>query len=226
MVMLFVAVLMTVGVRSVDAQVVMKFEDGGNEAIVYDNETQIACFTQDLFGNMLISSGTVPDGEVHCADEEETGVFLFKNNLPNGISRTFYKNGNIHIETYYADGRIQDIVREYYEDGGIQFETSIIDGVPEGACTQYYRNGTVHVVENIVAGEKHGTAKHYFEDGSLEAELEWVYGECTWVKTYDADGTLKEEGVPDFSDGQTQFIQSKGYDDDGNIIRDVREEEK
>lgn len=106
---------------------------------------------------------------------------LYLNNLKNGLSDYFYRNGNVRLSVNYVQGEKHGIAREYNEQGRL---ISIID----------YRHGKAIDVESINRYKdsvKVGVWKEFYPNGKIKREMNYTNGELNgMVKEYDLSGEL------------------------------------
>ena len=60
--------------------------------------------------------------------------------VKDGVVRDWYENGNLHLEEYYKDGKLNGTTRIYYEDGSIFNEVNYLNGKEDGVSKSWDRN--------------------------------------------------------------------------------------
>lgn len=94
---------------------------------------------------------------------EETYVLGVKN----GVSKTFYPNGNIAELINYRDGKKDGEWIQYYDDGKVRFKGIYVNDDKEGPFTGYYPDGKINLSGGYKAGHKDGTWSLYGEKGEI-----------------------------------------------------------
>ncbi|MBC7864078.1 MAG: toxin-antitoxin system YwqK family antitoxin, partial [Bacteroidia bacterium] len=61
----------------------------------------------------------------------------YKNGLPNGLSQTWYKNGNKESETNYTEGEKHGVYRKYHKNGKLQKEENYYFGKETGTWKEF-----------------------------------------------------------------------------------------
>jgi len=117
-----------------------------------------------------------------------------------GTQRSWFKDGQLHRETEYVDGRRHGRMTEWYANGHKAREGTYQNGYPiglwqewdEGTGTKYreaifdsecscqeifwYLDGSIAVTGAYRKGWKHGTWTYWNRDGTVKAEGEWRDG--------------------------------------------------
>jgi antitoxin component YwqK of YwqJK toxin-antitoxin module len=151
---------------------VTKLDDKGNvqEITYYDDDKEIAKKMVDSKGNVT-ATARIPDGPIKLYDQDGNLVseYFVKNNVSNGISKDFYKNGSVEYLATYKNGQLDGLTKNFYENGNLKSETN-------------YSNGKVH-----------GIYKVYNEDGDLIEDDTFSNGIRTSSKIYEyySPGKLK-----------------------------------
>ncbi len=123
-------------------------------------------------------SGEIPDGKIKFIDENTKtyGEEIYKKGKKNGVSKTYYENGELKAESYYFNGKILSS-KEYYPDGKIRFEVNYedarenTDSKENGEGKLYYPNGKLKYEWQITKSKRTGFKKSYNQDGGLRAEV-------------------------------------------------------
>ena len=175
-----VLVLITV---TVDAEVTRKSTinpDGTIEYVFYNNGKEIAKQKVDDFGNIVKTTGTIPDGVVKGYSESK----------------------KLEYECHYRDNKLEGILKEYSENGKLLREWIFKDNKLNGATTWYYDNGGVMREFNYKDGTQEGAAKKFYENGGIWSIKTYKNGQFISRKEYDQEGTLKSEWH--YSTGETE----------------------
>ena len=154
--------------------------------------------------NKKIRNGKLADGvykiDVSNMMAEGTIAWVertYKDGVVNGVEKT-YINGKLFAEGNYINGKPNGVLTGYYESGKLNSETSTKDGKTDGISKQYYKNGNLKSIEENKLG-KSKYIKWYSENGLLRGEM-----------------FFDESGKPN---------SKKEYDDGGNLIRKLNQDE-
>ena len=129
-------------------------------------------------GKIIEQSGKIPDGKVKFYDDfrDTYGYELYDNGKLNGISRTFYKSGELKEENEYQYGRLIS-TKKYYNNGKMRLTVDYTDardyeGQKEvGIGKIYFKTGKLKYEWNITKSTKIGYKKSYSEEGKLISAL-------------------------------------------------------
>ncbi|MFC2133627.1 TonB family protein [Bacteroidota bacterium] len=107
-----------------------------------------------LFVILLISSLTAQNGiiKTYYPTGETRAALSFVDNIYDGTSYWFYKNGNIEIEKTYNSGKLNGWVKYYYESGLVKEEYYVSNGVKDGLNKEYYENGALKSIKDYSNG--------------------------------------------------------------------------
>ncbi len=64
----------------------------------------------------------------------------YKNGIPDGFWKHFYRNGTVKSEGHYRDGQKQGFWKMYYKNSVLQFEGNIENCQPDGHWKFYNQN--------------------------------------------------------------------------------------
>jgi antitoxin component YwqK of YwqJK toxin-antitoxin module len=115
-----------------------------------------------------IDDTPLDNNQGHLLSRPDTGNSLYENNTltrQDGISRSWYENGQIKCEKNWVDGRENGLYIEWYPNG--QKKRHIenqINGAPDGLETKWYENGQKKEEMTWMDGEKIST-KQWNEEG-------------------------------------------------------------
>ena len=101
---------------------------------------------------------------------------IYKNNLLNGISKSYYDNGMIYQEISFKNGETNGLSKTYNNDNESMLlkEANYIDGKLNGLVKEYgtqeYGEMTIVLMSelNYIDDIKIGTQKQYFDSGELK----------------------------------------------------------
>ena len=94
----------------------------------------------------------------------------YKNGKRNGLTKKWYKNGQLRSETNYKDGEKDGIHKVWYENGQLEWEGNYKDGQYEGLWKAWWKNGQLELEVNYKYGLKDGLCKNWYENGQLGYE--------------------------------------------------------
>jgi antitoxin component YwqK of YwqJK toxin-antitoxin module len=138
----------------------------------------------------------------------EEGYFL--NGKKTGLWKHFYENGAIKSEITYKNNIPFGYAKFYFKNGNISEEGNWENYKWNGNYKYYYESGQLRYDWKFVNGVRESTQKYYFENGKLNFEGEWKNGgESGTIKEYNEDGTLKEERA--YRNGQYDEDATKIY---------------
>jgi antitoxin component YwqK of YwqJK toxin-antitoxin module len=125
-------------------------------------------------------TGLLERQEVHLNSSQYLFTSYYKNQqiesdgnvidgLYEGLLRNFHKNGSLHFEKKYQNGRILDgEIKSFYDDGSTESIVKLKNGEREGFSFYYYNNGTLKTKCYFSKGERAGLYEHYYETGILK----------------------------------------------------------
>lgn len=116
--------------------------DGTKEVIFYTNGNEVARQKLGKYGELLESSGVIPDGVV----------------------TEYYPSGKVHAVIPYKNGKPDGLVKSYYENGQVKFEVTFVNNKKEGLSKWYYENGQLKNESNYKNEKLHGRAKKTLPD--------------------------------------------------------------
>lgn len=119
----------------------------------------------------------------------------YKDGKIDGISRSYYKNGNVKAEVPHSNGDINGHIKWYYETGELERDMSYKNGLKDGFDKQYYKTGALQFLTPYKQGKQEGLKKWYYITGELRSEILMKDGKAaSLLKSYDKSGNLKHEG--------------------------------
>lgn len=106
----------------------------------------------------------------------------FKNDIKDGPTKYFYKNGELKKEVFFVNGLEEGMAREYAEDG-------------RAITLITYKNGFITDIQKINrfigSSKKHGPWKYWYDNGVVRLEGSYKRGlEHGYFKEYDREGNL------------------------------------
>jgi antitoxin component YwqK of YwqJK toxin-antitoxin module len=108
------------------------------------------------------------------------------------IQKYYYPDGSLYMEIEVKNDSIpHGLSKEYFKGGQIFQEIHYVDGKRDGAFTRYYENGTLSMECTYAGGKRHGIEKKYRKDGSVAYEAPYYFDQpMIGLKEYYTDGTL------------------------------------
>ena len=126
----------------------------------------------------------------------------------------YFKNGKIHFEGYFKEGKPEGLNKIYYENGQLEREGSFKDGQFSGINKWYNQNGTLRFVRNYQENGRH--SEFNYINGKIYSESNYFNSMKDGPqRKYYLDGQLKYEY--NYKNNQLDGIQ-KEYDSQGNLI--------
>ena len=185
---------------------------GFDESAAFNNDLEnIESAAEDLYLNTIDSGGYKL--EIKGANLTKTGpVKLYYedsttlksegrviNGKPDGLWRSYFKDGKImsavtyeaglaqgiamfyfdddkqttRVEITFEEDKIEGIYREFYENGNRKAMLKFNEGVPDGDAEFYYDSGVIKIEGRYKDGLKQGKWKHYAETGELVNKEKW-----------------------------------------------------
>ena len=133
-----------------------------------------------------------------------------KDSKEKGISKDYYENGNLKIEGFYKNDKLE--WSKKYAGNGTLIKEQFKE---KGISKDYYENGNLKAEAPFKGGKREGISKHYYEDGNLQVEAPFKNGKLEGIwKHYHKNGNLKVEGL--YKNDKLEGL--KKYNEDGNLI--------
>lgn len=165
------------------------------------------------------------DGRIITIFNYKKGTFISKesinrtdkNNLKQGVWKSFHENGKTKIESTYKDNLLNGYYKEYDNRGKLLNAVLYINGVAQSFADElqvlaikkdFHENGKIKKEGPFdVNGKEHGTFKYFNENGELEISEQYFHGillakgmidemerrQGIWEEYY-YDGQLKSKG--------------------------------
>jgi antitoxin component YwqK of YwqJK toxin-antitoxin module len=116
----------------------------------------------------------------------------YKNDILNGVKRTFYKGGKIHRHIYYTNGIINGPFFSYNKEGKLLEKLNYKNGKKDGVFTYYYEDGTLLKTEFWSNDIKNGAFITYYYQGFIQTSENYKKGiKEGWFEEYHANKKLK-----------------------------------
>ena len=94
----------------------------------------------------------------------------FKNDILDGLSKKYYRTGQIELEYNYKSGKEHGLCKNYDKDGKLKLKYNFKEAKKEGLCISYYSNEKIELEYYYKNDKLDGLCKNYDEDGKLEFE--------------------------------------------------------
>ena len=88
----------------------------------------------------------------------------------NGLSETWYTNGQLHVREYFIDGVSHGHREKWHPNGARLSEATVVDGKVTGTFRSWYDNGQLCEQIELKLGRPNGTGFAYYPSGFLKAE--------------------------------------------------------
>ena len=170
--------------------------------------------------------------------DEKTKEY-FENDVKQGYTYTFYKDGSIKMKIPFVNGLEEGVAKEYDPSGNIiqlitykkgyvvereRINRYDLDSLPHGKWKWFYDDETLRMEGNFKHGLKNGYFKEYDHDGNLISATKYVDGEKIEkaeelvkleVRTdYYPDGKVKVVGT--YKDGIPEGVRRE-YNEQGEV---------
>ncbi len=132
----------------------------------------------------------IPLSETEFVNGKKTGLFrqyydngkiqeesYFKEDLKNGFSKWYNKNGRMIATYQYVNGNFDGVQKTYYENDTVSSVYYFKDNKLSGDSKEYYRNGKVKVAGKYIMGEKDGAWIEYDELGKTQKVTKFKNGQ-------------------------------------------------
>lgn len=156
-------------------------------------------------------------------------LVLSKETAKNGLSFTYYPNGNVQSLKYFINGKINFVEKIYDEDGQLLEVITYNKGIKSGPHTIYSKRNAKLSEVSYTDNKPNGKAKYYFDTGELKAEVLFSEGKKDGVaKYFHKNGNLRKkenmkEGV---RDGEVSLYYENGaIKEKYNYERGIRSKE-
>ncbi len=137
----------------------------------------------------------------------ETDAFYISND-PSGTRKEFFVNGALNYRENYEEGVWQGVAKSYYQNGQLHVESVGEDGKIVRGQIVYSRFGDTLESRFYFLGNRHGWQSVYAVNGQLESKHQYEYG--TLVKSVFFDSTETAFDTVSFSDSLVQYFYPNG----------------
>jgi len=122
----------------------------------------------DPFTGLLVEF--YPDGNRKVAIEVEGGK-------PHGLSRGWYRNGQLEVKEYLVEGVAHGPRTRWYANGQKRSEARIENGQIVGRFIQWHNNGRKAAEATLVDGKPDGICRGWYRSGAPKSLVELRGGE-------------------------------------------------
>ena len=123
----------------------------------------------DLFGNVTRTS-PVDKGNLKSIEE-------FHDDVRNGESRIFFKDGTVAAVVTYEDGEKEGLEKRFYPDGGPRIFATYANGQMHGPYSVFFTNGRKEIEGHYYEGLRDSTWVFYDARGNEKYSLKFDKGE-------------------------------------------------
>jgi TonB family protein len=142
--------------------------------------------------------------------------FPDKKFVQNGVSMTWYKNGQLQSQGNFINGKQAGKMQTWHENGNLKSEMSYKDGKNEGKSLSWYENGQLESESNYVNGKNEGESHSWYKNGKLKSEFSYTNGCYNGdVITYWPNGQVRREDHY----LENKFQNGACYDSLGNEVK-------
>ncbi len=94
-----------------------------------------------------------------------------KNDIPDGVCRTWYQNGNLDSKRTYINGVYNDTSFTWYENGRPKSEIYYTNGTFNGVYNTWFEDGSPEVIGEFLDGNLKGNMYTVFDDQGQERTI-------------------------------------------------------
>jgi antitoxin component YwqK of YwqJK toxin-antitoxin module len=98
-------------------------------------------------------------------------IVTYKDDIPIGKSRKWYKNGKLMEEKNYKNGKLEGKYQEFFVNGQQRSSGKMNNDLMQGKWTYWYHNGKKEFECTLDSGSPVGNAKIWFDNGTLKGEI-------------------------------------------------------
>lgn len=170
----------------------VKNTDGILTRYFHSNGKEIAKQIQDKDGNVIKTTGKIPNGVVK--EYYESGKLKAENNYKDGklvgTSKFYFESGQLREEMNYKNGKLDGRYRNYYTTGSLGGEWYYKNGKREGVTMLYWENGKTKSERNFKDGKLEGVSTRYYNSGTLRSIEHYKNGRRIKLKAYNKKGEI------------------------------------
>ncbi len=123
---------------------------------------------------------------------------LYYENKKDSLWKYYSDKGILTSDEFYRRGEKNGLSSTYFSNGNASEQTGWVMGVKEGIWKQYFENGTLKTEGVHVNGELEGAIKYYYDNGNISHQGRYKNSlrDSTWV-FYDDNGEIKLKKIYD-----------------------------
>lgn len=140
----------------------------------------------------------------YLADDQVVSTETYLNGQKNGVSKRFYKTGELLEESNWQNDQLNGIYRSYFQDGKPLLECNYQEGKRNGAFKTWFPNGALELDAAYTNEARDKDWKYFDETGKLLYTLKFDLGKLLNPEVQDSldkakAGIYKSKGdsVPD-----------------------------
>jgi antitoxin component YwqK of YwqJK toxin-antitoxin module len=173
-------------------------------------------------------------GEVfYCQEDCKVEYWLnYKDGKKDGLSRMWYKNGQLWYERNYKDGKEDGLRRGWYDSGKLRLKMNFKDGKGVGTYREWWESNGKLKIEYKYSESGDGTLDgwyyEYYEDADVKIMGKYKGGHMPhtskklgiWRYYYDTDFNKEQKSKKEVytETGDGVLISEQCWDEDGNKI--------
>lgn len=124
--------------------------------------------------------------------KQKTG---FYNGKKQGVSKEWFPNGQLRIESYYHQNALTNTYKAWRLDGVLESECFYVDGKKEGVEKIWYPNGMLSKERNLTNGKENGLQRAWLKNGKIYVNYEARNGRVFGLKRANLCYKLNDEKV-------------------------------
>lgn len=127
-----------------------------------------------------------------------------------GISNSWFKNGQLKSQLTYTYGKQNGIESTWYENGKLATEANYINGNIDGKSIGWYENGQLKSEFNYVNGHYNGAITTYWRNGQIKRKDQYLENKFQSGTCYDSIGNVIKhfelEEMPQYKGGENRML--------------------
>ena len=190
-------------------------EEGSEESkLITIDENGFVYFKNQLF------NGTkrvyYPDAEI--SNQNKTGEsrileyeISYKGGIKDGLSKSWYTNGQLFVETNFKDGKHEGLYRSWDFNGQLSLETNYKSGEEDGVFKKWFLNGQLKEQGINKNGMAEGLFREWYENGQLRVEVNYVDGQHDGLyRSWHYNGQLSQK--TNYINGEGDGLHQEWYE--------------
>ncbi|MCF6332248.1 MAG: hypothetical protein L3J11_03110 [Draconibacterium sp.] len=188
-----------------------RFHEGGQvKAVIKYEQSSDSAFAQlfDKLGKKVAEGNFVNQKKegnwVYFSKNRKVAEEHYKLGLKNGVSRKYYKTGELMELADWINGMQHGNYQIYFKTGKPYFQCKMSNNQRNGLCLVYFQDGKPEMEANYKNNLRHGEWKYYNKQGELLYVLKYDNGEILNPEVRDSIANQKllntEKGKDNISD--------------------------